>query len=459
MRDMGDVVGGPTPGGAPRPEPEVARPVSIRSALADERSGRVVFVSHCLLNENTRYPGGACRPGAVTEVVEPFLRDGVGLCQMPCPEQIAWGGVGKRHLVRFWGRPRTAGLARFGLPAFLGYTRWRYRLVARRVAGSIADYHANGMQVVGVVGVGASPSCGVATTVDVAAALDSVAGCPFAHLDRRIVNNAVAAATRPGPGIFMQELGRALRRRALTVPLLEHDLRSEWPGSHQSPGVHQVTLDVGRVVTRPPAAMTSAARRTLRRRFDSAQTDALMDATKRAIPSLERRVPSRLNRGGRHLLNQGVFVIALYQAVRAHGLPERDAMALISDVVFDANRSAHAWLHRVAMVRSRNPWTRLRWQSRLLCRVYYRSPGWELHEVAVPDGFGLDITRCAVADYFRDLGLGTLCEQTICAQDERVARTYGEPVGIRFVRQGTIAGGAACCDFRYRPGTVRPLEG
>jgi hypothetical protein len=52
-----------------------------------------------------------------------------------------------------------------------------------------------------------------------------------------------------------------------------------------------------------------------------------------------------------------------------------------------------------------------------------------------------------------------LCEQTICAQDERVARTYGEPVGIWFARKGTIAGGAERCDFRCRPATISPLEG
>jgi predicted secreted protein len=49
-----------------------------------------VFVSHCLLNENTRYLGGAFRPGAVGEVVDTYLRAGTGICQLPCPEQLAW---------------------------------------------------------------------------------------------------------------------------------------------------------------------------------------------------------------------------------------------------------------------------------------------------------------------------------------------------------------------------------
>jgi hypothetical protein len=36
------------------------------------------FVSHCLLNENTRYLGGAFHRGAVPEMIE-LLRSGVGV--------------------------------------------------------------------------------------------------------------------------------------------------------------------------------------------------------------------------------------------------------------------------------------------------------------------------------------------------------------------------------------------
>lgn len=62
----------------------------LQARLRDERSRRIVFLSHCLLNENTRYLGGAFRPGAVDEVVGSYLRDGTGICQLPCPEQQAW---------------------------------------------------------------------------------------------------------------------------------------------------------------------------------------------------------------------------------------------------------------------------------------------------------------------------------------------------------------------------------
>ncbi len=71
--------------------------------LKDERSKRVIFVSHCLLNENTRYLGGAFRRGGVDELVDGFQQEGLGIYQMHCPEQRAWGGVLKRRLLPFYG--------------------------------------------------------------------------------------------------------------------------------------------------------------------------------------------------------------------------------------------------------------------------------------------------------------------------------------------------------------------
>lgn len=196
----------------------------VRAALRDERSGRVVFVSHCLLNQNTRYPGGAFCAGAVVEAIEPLLRDGVGICQMPCPERVVWGGVGKRHVVRFWARPGARNVAERGLVPFLGYTRLRYRTLARRVAREIADHRANGIETVAIVGVGGSPSCGVVTTADMAVALEKVVACPIDRLTRELVNGAIDSATRSGRGIFADELAGVLRRRGIDVPFVEHDL-------------------------------------------------------------------------------------------------------------------------------------------------------------------------------------------------------------------------------------------
>src|SRR5215471_7303757 len=131
--------------------------------LADERSKRVIFVSHCLLNENTRYLGGAFWPGGMDELVDIFQQESLGICQMHCPEQRAWGGVLERYMLPIYGSHGTLfyRLRHVLLPLFLWYTRWRYRRLAKEVVRDIEDYVRSGFGVVGIVGVGGSPSCGV----------------------------------------------------------------------------------------------------------------------------------------------------------------------------------------------------------------------------------------------------------------------------------------------------------
>ena len=124
------------------------------------------------------------------------------------------------------------------LPALTAYTALRYRLLARQVTGQIADHQRSGYEVVGVVGVDPSPSCGVTATLDLGVALDALASCPLSRLDRGFMNDTVVAGSaRPGRGLFVSALSDALARRGRQVPLLVHDLRSEAPGSPKPPEV------------------------------------------------------------------------------------------------------------------------------------------------------------------------------------------------------------------------------
>jgi predicted secreted protein len=211
------------------------------AGLRDARGERVVFLSHCLLNENTRYRGGAARPGCVREIIDACADAGLGIVQLPCPEEHAWGGVRKRRLLRLYG---SAGwlpgrLRRLLLPALLAYTRTVYARLARDTARRVADYRRTGHEVVAVVGVDGSPSCGVARTLDIPAAVDRLA-----RVDRRgptsdAVNAVVRDTLVPGPGLFTEQVRRALRRRRIDVPYLAHDLLGELDGG-SSPVVPQL---------------------------------------------------------------------------------------------------------------------------------------------------------------------------------------------------------------------------
>jgi predicted secreted protein len=212
------------------------RATVLSARLEDARSKQVAFVSHCLLNENVRYLGGAFRPGGIAEVVNELQRREIGICQMPCPEQHAWGGVLKRRMLRAYGAEDTAAYRFRGLllNLFILHTRIVYRRLARRVVRQIADYERSGFSVIGIIGVGASPSCGVRTTLDIRRSFQAMARIPAGTADRDTVNRDVVVACREaGSGLYIRSLKRELRRRRLTTELLEHDLVAEMRGQPQ----------------------------------------------------------------------------------------------------------------------------------------------------------------------------------------------------------------------------------
>ncbi len=193
--------------------------------LPDVRSRRVVFLSHCLLNQNVRYLGGATQAGVVPGAVSRFVEEGVGLYQMPCPEQVAWGGALKPWIVRFYGAERSLAYRLRGvlLPLFEVYTRSVYRRLARRVARDAEDYVRAGFDVVGVIGVGDSPSCGVRHKLDLRRALPVVAALDLQTVDTRTFNmRAVRDAIVEGEGVFIQALREQFRRRQIAVEMDEH---------------------------------------------------------------------------------------------------------------------------------------------------------------------------------------------------------------------------------------------
>lgn len=206
---------------------------TILKNLDDERSKRVVFVSHCLLNENTRYLGGAWRPGCVDELVDRFQQEGVGIYQMKCPEQRVWGSVLKRYILHGYGSKGTLlyRIRQLYIPLFIWYTKFIYSKIAKKVVRDIEDYVRSGFEVVGIVGVDGSPSCAVNKTLNTWSSVEALASLPIKSLERQTMNDKVIAdCLTEGKGFFMKALWRQLRRRSLDIKFYRHDLLAEMRG-------------------------------------------------------------------------------------------------------------------------------------------------------------------------------------------------------------------------------------
>jgi predicted secreted protein len=219
--------------------------------LRDQRGRRIVFVSHCLLNQNKRYATGATRAGAVGELADELIGAGYGIHQLPCPERLAWGGVLKRHSLRLYhskGGPLYP-LRAVLLSAFTWWTRIVYWRLARQVVRDVTDYERSGVAVASIIGIGASPSCGVTTTLALRASLEVVASCPAAAMTRDVMNEkAILGCRRPGEGLFIKALDRQLKRRGISVPAHEHDLSAELAGKRQTLLATPVPLTLGRAL-------------------------------------------------------------------------------------------------------------------------------------------------------------------------------------------------------------------
>ena len=128
----------------------------------DGRSKSVVFVAHCILNQNAISDGTACFPGCIKEIVDLLRVSDVGIVQMPCPELHCLGlDRGNIHgsstpVVEENTRIRKALQQQ---PAMV-----RIERLVQDVVFQVQEYQKHGFEIKGVIGVNRSPSCGVETT-------------------------------------------------------------------------------------------------------------------------------------------------------------------------------------------------------------------------------------------------------------------------------------------------------
>jgi len=170
--------------------------------LRDDRRGRrVIFLSHCLLNQNTKVYGIAMYPGAVVELVRLALDEGWGIVQMPCPEASYWG-------LKRWAMTRD----QYNIPRF----REHCRSIALDVVYQIIDYLESGYEVLAIVGCDGSPVCGVNWT-------NKRVGKPWGgFITEERLRSPPRQLVVPGKGVFIEILRDELERYGLKIPFLAY---------------------------------------------------------------------------------------------------------------------------------------------------------------------------------------------------------------------------------------------
>lgn len=157
----------------------------------DGRSRRVVFLAHCLLNQNAISDGTAVYPAAFRQIVRFFLKREIGIVQMPCPE-LSCLGLDRGDPA---GATRPVVVENTRIRAAMRQADDRLNALVDHVMQQILAYHRYGFEIVGILGVNRSPCCGVETTSD--------------H------NQELA-----GAGLFLETLSNRLAEAAISVPML-----------------------------------------------------------------------------------------------------------------------------------------------------------------------------------------------------------------------------------------------
>ena len=158
--------------------------------FTDARSKNVIFVAHCVLNQNSVSDGTAACPGSIKEILALLNESNVGIVQMPCPELVCLG----------LDRGNVDGST---YPVLEENTRIRrmmsqrsaidkIALLVQQLVFQISEYRKYGFTVLGIVGINRSPSCGVDTTT----------------MNKREVE---------GEGVFIQALRNELRKNGIDI--------------------------------------------------------------------------------------------------------------------------------------------------------------------------------------------------------------------------------------------------
>jgi len=200
----------------------------------DKRGKRIVFLSRCLLNQNLRFPGIATRAGAFEELVALFLRNDIGIEQLPCLETLGWGGVSRSKYFRFQSLVLRAadtwweGPPRFLIRLWLFRFRRMCRKSARQVAHRIEDFQRTGCFPLGIVVMNDSPTCGVTRTIDLTEAARrlkrlGVGAADLENPDLETMRKILPRLITSGRGIFTDALIKETARRGLALKVVGFD--------------------------------------------------------------------------------------------------------------------------------------------------------------------------------------------------------------------------------------------
>ncbi len=157
------------------------------------RSRKIILISHCLMNVNSKVEGLATYESALEELLVSLVKKGYGIYQLPCPELRLYG-------MKRWGQTVSQ------------YNNIFYEKhctdLACEVVREIREYKRCSYSVDKVIGLDGSPSCGVSKTF-----IGEWGG----------LDHSGEAGIGPGEGVFFRCLREQCDKSGLTLRFIGLD--------------------------------------------------------------------------------------------------------------------------------------------------------------------------------------------------------------------------------------------
>ena len=167
---------------------------------------KIILVCHCFLNCNSKVENFNEYNKNFEEkkknLIMNLIKNDIGIIQLPCPEMKIYG-------CRRWGHVKE----QFDTPHF----RDMSREMLKPVLNEIRDYSKNGFNIIGILGVNGSPSCGVNLTCS---------GKWYGEFSHNHNLNDMLASLEmvEESGVFIEEIKGLLEENNLNIPIVGVDI-------------------------------------------------------------------------------------------------------------------------------------------------------------------------------------------------------------------------------------------
>ncbi|MFW9999721.1 MAG: hypothetical protein ACFE9Q_10785 [Candidatus Hodarchaeota archaeon] len=196
----------------------------------DKRGKRIIYLSHCLVNQNLRFPGIAVESGAIQELIIPIIKNGIGIETLPCLERLGWGGIKRKAFFKYYPMiSRNIGLLKFSIiKLFLRMWLRKFKNLckkeAKKVVLQMQDYLNSGYSILGIITSNDSPTCGYTKTINflrlVSKFKDLDIKEEFQNPTLERMKNVIPNLCENGTGYFISEIAKLMKKRKLEINVI-----------------------------------------------------------------------------------------------------------------------------------------------------------------------------------------------------------------------------------------------